>query len=154
MYIKKPDSGRRKDKKIYFSQFCMSTVGIVCSFITVYSVSHIVAGCISPDRVLCCQSNTAHRNDNQDGHLKITQSHNIVTQPPHPEEKEAKKKRSKYLLLLHCSCPFPHSSSVKMLYTTGACQHSSVPWDWLLVRHAICYFLQIWNKIPPKSYTG
>lgn len=89
---KKPDSGRRKDKKIYFSQFCMSTVGIVCSFITVYSVSHIVAGCISPDRVLCCQSNTAHRNDNQDGHLKITHSHNIVTQPPHPEEKEAKKK--------------------------------------------------------------
>lgn len=54
-----------------------------------HCVSHVVARGVGPDGVLRRQSNAAHSDDHEDGHLKITQGHNVVTQAPHPEEGQA-----------------------------------------------------------------
>lgn len=45
-------------------------------------LSHIIAGRFGPDRVFSGQGNTAHRNDQQNTHLKISERDDIVAQPP------------------------------------------------------------------------
>jgi len=45
-------------------------------------LSHIIAGRFGPDGVFSGQGNTAHRNDQQNTHLKISERDDIVAQPP------------------------------------------------------------------------
>lgn len=50
--------------------------------------SYIVARGFRPDRVFGGQGDTAHGDDQQDAHLEITQSADVVTRPPKPGSKQ------------------------------------------------------------------
>lgn len=71
--------------------------------------AYIVARCICPDGVFCRQSDAAHCYDDQDGHLKVPQSHDVVAQPSNPEKDREKQEllsagcsefKASYLLML------------------------------------------------------
>lgn len=53
-------------------------------FINVCWLSHVVARGFGPHRVFSCQGDTAHGDDQQDTHLKISQGADVVTRPPKP----------------------------------------------------------------------
>lgn len=48
-------------------------------------LSHVVARGLRPHRVFSSQGDTAHSDDQQDTHLKVTQGADVVTGPPKPE---------------------------------------------------------------------